>query len=135
MMEADSLVTANDYYHAAMIFQHGSDSVAYKLAWDLAEIAVTLDSTHYSALWLTAAAQDRYLLSIGKRQVYGTQFMVYTDVWYLQVIDQSAVSDADRQCKGTRTLSEIEAFLSEQNGKDLGLNIVPDSILKTMQTL
>lgn len=135
MMDADSLVTANDYYHAAMILQHGSDSVAYKLAWDLAVIAVSLDSTHHSVVWLTAAAQDRFLLSIGKPQVYGTQFVVYSDVWYLQVLDQSAVSDTDRQRKGTRTLSEIEAFLSEKNGKDLGLNIMPDSILKTMHAL
>ncbi len=133
MLEADSLVTANDYYHAAMVFQHGEDSVAYKLAWDLAEKAVSLDSIHTKALWLTAAAADRYLLSIDKLQIYGTQFMIYLDVWYLQRIDPEAVSDADRQGKGTRTLQEIEAFLAEQNGEDRGLNIVPDSILSAIQ--
>jgi hypothetical protein len=132
LLASDSLQTANDYYHAAMIFQHGEDSTAYRMARELAQQAVALDSTHGDALWMTAAAGDRYLLSVGEPQHYGTQFMIYLDMWYLQRIDTAAVTDAERRRVGTRTLDEIEAFLAEQNGEPRGLNIVPDSVLIAM---
>ena len=68
MIEAEALRTADDFYHAAMIFQHGADSTDYLLARDLARQTVQRDSTHATALQLTAMAQDRYLWSIDVRQ-------------------------------------------------------------------
>ncbi|MEZ4703458.1 MAG: DUF6624 domain-containing protein [Rhodothermales bacterium] len=129
MRDADSLHTANDFYHAAMIFQHGEDQQAYEQALELALKSVALDSTHAEARWLVAAATDRYLLSRKRPQVYGTQFVIYMNQWYLQKIDTTGASDDARRRLGARTLDETRAFLTEQNGAYRGLNIVPDSIL------
>ena len=114
MLERGMVRTAADHYHAAMIFQHGSDSTAYRLAHDLAREAERLGSEE--ARWLSAATLDRYLLSIGEPQRYGTQFTVRDDVWYLSPMDTTAVTDDERRRAGTRTLAEIRAYLAQQNG-------------------
>lgn len=114
MLERGAVRTAADHYHAAMIFQHGSDSTAYRIAHDLANEAERLGSDE--ARWLTAATLDRYLLSTNEPQRYGTQFTVRDGVWYLLPMDTTAVDDAERQRAGTRTLDEIRAYLAQQNG-------------------
>lgn len=116
MLERGMVRTAADHYHAAMIFQHGSDSTAYRIAYDLASEAERLGSEE--ARWLTAAALDRFLLSVGEPQRYGTQFTVRGDVWYLSPIDTTAVTDDERRRAGTRTLDEIRAYLAQQNGTE-----------------
>lgn len=128
LRQADSLFTANDCFHAAMVFQHGMDSSAYRRAWELAGRAVELDSSHDVARWLTAATEDRWRLSLGQPQRWGTQFLILDDVWYLDRIDTLAVSDEQRLATGTRTLAEIVAYLTEQNGEERGLNVLPDSL-------
>ena len=47
---------------------------------------------------------------------------------YLQKIDTTQVSDAERRKYGIRTLLEIRAYLTQQNGEDRGLLVLPDSI-------
>lgn len=128
LLDADAVVTANDYFHAAMIFQHGVDSMAYRKAYDLAQRSVELDSTNGVARWLTAAAWDRYLISKGEPQWYGTQSLTLGGTTYLRQIDTTRVSDAERHRYGVETLTEIRARLTEANGKDRGLLQVPDSI-------
>ena len=128
LLAADSLVTANDFYHAAMIFQHGADPISYRRAYELARRSVELDSTNEDARWLTAAAYDRYLLSIGEPQWYGTQLLTLNGITYLQKIDTTKVTDADRARLGAQTLDEIRANLTEANGEDRGLLQVPDSV-------
>jgi hypothetical protein len=56
----------------ALIFQHGSTPDDFLLAHTLAMIAVAKGDN--SAQWIGAATLDRYLHSIGKPQIYGTQF-------------------------------------------------------------
>jgi hypothetical protein len=128
LFAADSLVTANDFYHAAMILQHGADSISYRHAYELAQRSVGLDSTNENARWLTAAARDRYLLSIDEAQWYGTQLLILNGITYLQRIDTTKVTDADRARLGAQTLDEIRASLTEANGEDRGLLQVPDSL-------
>ncbi len=118
MLEAGAVRTGADHYHAAMIFQHGPDSTSHKTAWDLAATAERMGFER--ARWLAAAAQDRYRLTIGQPQIYGTQFTVRDDVWYLDAIDSLAVTDDERRRVGTRTLDEIRAYLAEQNGTPTG---------------
>lgn len=45
--------------------------------------------------WLYAATLDRYLLSQGKKQKYGTQFIKKGDVWEMAPFDNS-ITDAER---------------------------------------
>jgi hypothetical protein len=72
LLAAGQLHTGEDFTWAAFIFQHGSIPEDYLLAHTLATIAVAKGEA--AALWIAAATLDRYLQSIGKPQIYGTQF-------------------------------------------------------------
>ena len=104
---------AADFYHAAMVFQHGGSPEDYQRARDLARKAVELEPGHELARWLSAAAHDRYLLSVGAKQVYGTQFRRSSGdaSWELSPIDENAVTDAQRRELGVPTLEEMKRRL------------------------
>jgi len=72
MLDAGEVRTAADYFHAALVFQHGEVPEDYLLAHILAGNAVILGNR--DARWLSAATLDRYLNRTGKPQVFGTQF-------------------------------------------------------------
>ena len=128
LIKENKLSTSNDFFHAAMIFQHGNDSISYKLAWKYSKKASKIDTSNKSARWLSAASYDRYLLSIGKPQIYGTQFLVFKKKYYLRNFDTTKVSDTERIYYSTRTLKEIEKFLESRNGEDEGLLMVPKNL-------
>ncbi|MCK9280798.1 MAG: hypothetical protein M0P71_09265 [Melioribacteraceae bacterium] len=127
MIKQNKVSTSMDYFHAAMIYQHGNDSTSYKLAWEYSKKAAVMDSTNLDARWLSAASYDRYLLSVGKPQIYGTQFLVINNKYYLSDIDTTKATDSIRRYFKTRTLNEIRDFLTKQNGEDNGLLIYPKS--------
>ena len=116
LLEASAVKTAKDYFRAAMIFQHGGDSPSYRRAHELAKKAAALDSDLSHAEWLSAASWDRYLLSVGKPQIYGTQYLILKGTWYVQPFDTTQVTDEERRRLGVRTLNEIRARLRKQNG-------------------
>lgn len=62
-----------DFYHAAMIFQHGDTPSDYKQANDLAKTAMEMGLEQ--AKWLYAASLDRWMLSVNRPQKFGTQFI------------------------------------------------------------
>ncbi|MEQ1571922.1 MAG: hypothetical protein ABMA64_40215, partial [Myxococcota bacterium] len=72
---------ADDFYHAAMVLQHGKVPADYQAAHELAAHATELDPTLRSAWWLAAAAKDRWLQSEGQPQIYGTQYRKVDGVW------------------------------------------------------
>lgn len=72
LLAAGELHTGADFRQAAFVFQHGSTSDDYLLAHTLAIVAVARGDA--SASWIAAASMDRFLHSIGKPQIYGTQF-------------------------------------------------------------
>jgi hypothetical protein len=98
MMKRGELNTARDFYHAAMIFQHGATSDDIQLAYSLAWISATLDPSSQQALWLSAAAWDRVLMSKNQPQWYGTQYTKASTngPWELYKIDETAVTDEER---------------------------------------
>lgn len=114
MLAAGAIRTAADHYHAAMVLQHGSEPADFMRAHELAGAAERMGSV--PARWLAVATLDRYLLSQGQPQRYGTQFTDVAGVWYLQPMDTLAVSDAERRRAGARTMDETRAFLREKNG-------------------
>jgi len=69
---AANVRTANDYYHAAMVLQHSQNANDHLLAHELAVIAAVKGRER--ALWLAAAAEDRFLMNIKRPQRFGTQF-------------------------------------------------------------
>lgn len=73
MLEANELSTAEDYYHAAQIMNHG-DTIedarnAHRLALRSSELG------HRPARWLAAASYDRWQMYQGKPQKYGTNYV------------------------------------------------------------
>jgi len=66
------LRVAADYHHAALIFQHGNTTADYKKANKLAKKGMELGEER--SKWLYAASLDRWLVSRGKPQKFGTQF-------------------------------------------------------------
>lgn len=115
LLDKGEVVTAKDYYHSAMVFQHASDKQGYKLAHELAWISASMGDK--SARWLSAASWDRLLLSMGDKQRFGTQYRSRPDVKFkpgdkmefeLSPLDEGAVSDAMRAALGCPTLEEAK---------------------------
>jgi hypothetical protein len=65
------LHTGSDFQKAALIFQHGTEDADYLLAHTMAMIALTKGCP--GASLIAAATLDRYLMFMGKQQIYGTQ--------------------------------------------------------------
>jgi hypothetical protein len=86
---------ADDYYHAAMVFQHGATVEDYRKAHELALKAVELEPEH-RALWLAAAAKDRELVHQGKPQLYGTQFHTQADGASVRYPVDPSITNAER---------------------------------------
>jgi hypothetical protein len=74
LLAAGQVITAQDFHDAAFIFQHGQSADDYLLAHILAVEAVVKGDD--SSKWISAATLDRYLQSIGQKQVFGTQYGV-----------------------------------------------------------
>ena len=98
LLDTGQISTATDYFRAALIFQHAGTSDGYLLAHILAEVAVAKGDV--SALWLSAATLDRYLINIHQKQVFGTQFAAQPTsdaklpyLWSQQDFDKATVSD------------------------------------------
>jgi hypothetical protein len=56
---------------AALILQHGEETKYYEMAHKLAQGA--FDKGYKEAEWLSKATYDRWQMSMGKPQKYGTQ--------------------------------------------------------------
>jgi hypothetical protein len=73
------LTAPDDYFHAALIFQHGDTLEdiwqAHELARKAAEMGATKAMGYKDSLWLAAAALDRWLMYQGKPQKYSTNFV------------------------------------------------------------
>jgi hypothetical protein len=79
MLAEGGLAAPEDYYHAALIFQHG-ESVediwqAHELAQRAVDMGATTSTCYKDSRWLAAAALDRWLMYQGRPQKYGTQFV------------------------------------------------------------
>lgn len=92
-LQKGELNSADDLYHAAMIFQHGNCPEHFKLANLLAEKA--MDRGSDAAKWLYAATLDRYLMSQEKPQKFGTQFVTAGDTgtWKLYDCDPTTTDE------------------------------------------
>ncbi len=108
LLDSGKIVTGTDYYHAAMIFQHGKfgDSTSSAMAEKLMYKALALDSSVNR--WLLAAAIDRNLMYRGKPQIYGTQYTsIGTGHMHLYTIDTTKITDKERVYYHVGTLQEI----------------------------
>jgi hypothetical protein len=110
----EPLQVAEDYFHAAMIFQHGETLEHYWQAHVLAKKGAELG--HRISRWLTAAAYDRWLMNQGKPQAYGTQYISREGKWVLYKVDP-AITDAQRAEWNVPPLAQALQRAEEMNQK------------------
>ena len=91
ILAAGGAKVADDYFHAAMIYQHEEGKA--RRAHELAKKAVELDPAFDAARWLAAAALDRDLMQHGMPQKYGTQFQERGGKWVLWEVDPTVTDD------------------------------------------
>ncbi len=110
---ADLLITADDYANAASILQHGENSADYLQAQQLSLKAYELGHTEMRRH--SALAEDRYLISIGQPQKYGTQFACEPETgWQISPVDPD-ITDEDRLQMDVEPLADMEAKIAELN--------------------
>jgi len=118
LLDSGKVRTSDDYYHTAMIFQHGMDTIASGMAVKMMKKAIALDSTRNK--WLLAAAIDRHLMRKKEPQIYGTQFTRNQGLpWRLYNIDTTVISDQERVVYGVETLAEQREKVKRLNKKKL----------------
>ncbi|WEK00204.1 MAG: hypothetical protein P0Y59_00445 [Candidatus Sphingomonas phytovorans] len=106
LIDAGKLSSGNDFFHAAIIFQHGSSPQDFLLAHILASASVARGNS--DAIWIVAASLDRYLQSIGQPQVLGTQFRGIGGQPTQEPFDKDLISDALRAALHVPSLVEQE---------------------------
>ena len=112
--QSGGLVTGSDYFDAALIFQHGSAPDDYLLAHVLCTVAVVKGDT--DAPWLSAATLDRYLQSIQRKQIFGTQYDGdETKGYTYEPYDDSLLTDSVRKAVQLPTREEQQKDLQNLN--------------------
>ncbi|MCW0197467.1 hypothetical protein [Sphingopyxis sp.] len=107
LLDSGALQSGDDYYHAAFVFQHGSDANDYLMAHLLATIAIARGRS--DAVWIASATLDRYLQAIGKPQILGTQYTISAGAPATQEpYDRALISDAMRKALHVPSIKEQE---------------------------
>ncbi|MDZ4838026.1 MAG: hypothetical protein SGJ27_29940 [Candidatus Melainabacteria bacterium] len=108
LLQQDKVKTADDFYYAAMIMQHGDSPKDYMLAHILAMAAA--QKGNKQAVWLSAASFDRLMMSAKQPQIFGTQYFGSQDepLEVNQPFDSSLVTDSLRKVFNVPTLKENE---------------------------
>ena len=109
--------TANDYYRAALVLQHGEVPEDFQLAHDFCVAAMMLGKNDLASASLAAAAEDRFLMNIGRPQRFGTQFRSEgTGPLRLYAVSEGVADDL-RRLMGVPPLSEAKALEADLNKK------------------
>ncbi|MBE1162516.1 hypothetical protein [Dyella acidiphila] len=117
LLNSGEVRTAEDYFDAALIFQHGDTMQDAQLALALATVAARIDPANRDARVLAADAWDRVMTRAGKPQWYGTQYVrsKTTGKWELYPTEPDVITEAQRREIGLPTLEEDKAHLDQIN--------------------
>jgi hypothetical protein len=91
ILASGSIQSGEDYFRAALVFQHGNTPQDHMMAHILATIAGY--KGYKQGRWLSAAALDAYLRSLDKQQIFGTAYLIKGD----RELDEKFLSDALRE--------------------------------------
>lgn len=112
LLDSGALKTGEDYRAAAFVFQHGSTPEDYLLAHALAVAGVAKGSEQ--AAWIAAAALDRFLQSVDRKQIYGTQTrMEHGGEPTLEPYDRDLLPDTVRAAANVPSLIEQDSRLAQ----------------------
>jgi hypothetical protein len=133
----NGLRTAHDFYHAAMILQHGDSPEDKLLAHEFCVVAIVKGKNDKETRWLAASAEDRFLSEIGRKQRFATQFRIdASGPAHLNPVDES-VTDELRRLMDAPSLDEARAFADELNRKPVAptyssddKGVVPPSLVE-----
>lgn len=103
LIESGEIHSPRDFVYAAFIFQHGDCPQHYRFANHLAQIA--LDAGYDDARWIYAATLDRYRVSLGELQKFGTQYIWIDGEFVLYPVDPTT-TDEERAAYDVPSLSE-----------------------------
>jgi hypothetical protein len=104
LVESEALQAPEDYFHAAMVFQHGETLGDFWRAHELAKRGAELG--HPNCRWLAAATYDRWLMNQGKSQMYGTQYTSRDDEPYRLWDVDPTTTDEERAAWNVPPLAE-----------------------------
>jgi hypothetical protein len=114
---AGGMQTANDYYNGALVLQHGEAAEDFLLAHEFCVAAMMLGKNDRASSSLAAAAEDRFLMNIGRPQRFGTQFRS-EGAGPLRLYDVGdGVTDDLRRVMAVPSLAEAKATEAELNKK------------------
>lgn len=103
LMAENVLMDAEDYFHAALIFQHGE---SLEEIWQAHTMASRAAEWGFApARWLAVAALDRWLMYQSRPQKYGTQFVPDGRHYRLWEVEPTT-TDADRAAWNVPSLEE-----------------------------
>lgn len=106
-----NVVTGPDYFRAALVLQHGAGPDNYLLAHEFAVVSIAKGDAG-NAAWLAAASEDRFLLSIGRKQRFGTQL---SD----PIVVDGCITDRLREDLGIPSLVEEQEQAQRSNPRRL----------------
>lgn len=111
------ITTPEDYFAAALIYQHGVNSDHYLQAYLWSKRAGEMG--HPGGYQLSAAAIDRYLVSKGKKQLFGTQYYKNQDskCFCIQPVEP-AFTDRLRKKYSDRSLADNYNILKSINSAE-----------------
>ena len=110
----NALKTGSDFYHAALILQHGYTADDYLLAHEFSVIA--LSKGEMRAKWLAAATEDRFLMQLKRPQRFGTQFFQLPEGKWEMYTTSDGVSDYLRSQLDVPTIAEAVRKQGHLNG-------------------
>lgn len=117
--------TASDYAAASLIYQHGDVPDHYYQAFIWANRAISLGDIKQKGL--AAMTIDRYLISIGKKQIFGSQFYAKNvrgnGCFCLQPIERSFPDSLRIEYLGKKLADQYD-YLSKLNNKEMNCSAV-----------
>jgi hypothetical protein len=110
-------LSGEDLYRLGMLFQHSPHVEDYKIAMELGQLSG--EKGYEQGAWLSAAAEDRYLINTAHKQKWGTQFSKESGEWKqlpMQTDEESGITDMMRATKKVPARDQqISVFLARDD--------------------
>jgi hypothetical protein len=125
------LESAQDFASAAIVYQHGdtADQAYQASLW--AKRAVELGDA--SQKWLAAAAIDRYLVRLHRKQLYATQFSRNEgeQCWCMDPVEETFPDKLRKQMTGKTLRESKQGFLKSRDSNCSEVKICPREVKNT----